>query len=186
MKKALLSLALLLVIGVGFVLKTSLAPSVTSASVTLADTINSVLSSIQFSNCDAQTISVGTLFDKLPDTAFDSASVTNPYEWALVRQIALEDGYNSSFLDNQVKNMMKNQEMVGSLPVTDTPATDSYNTVGGVWSVNDRYLISCYDLASQWGLTVWNETSALGQLQADIDYETPLSGFGTPASSLRY
>jgi hypothetical protein len=174
MRKFYIGLCLILVV---FVVEL---PHPTFAASTLADTINDVVSNTVWSS-DPAVISVGTIFGKTNLSAFDYASVSNnEYQWAWVREIALEDGYTSATIDANVKHYMA-EATNGPLPLTDS----------NFFSVYDRYLITLYDLAVQWNMSStypWVKSDALTLLQEDIQANggKPLLGFGYPGSSWYY
>jgi len=143
------------------------------AETTLAETINSIVSTNTWTN-DPSVISVGTIFDKVNLSAFDYATVSHPYEWAWVRQLAFQEGYTSQIIDNQVNSMMLSQIMTGSMP-----ATFKFNN-NSVFLVHDRYLIPLYDLASQWGMSSkWNKSTAISEIQSNLQLQKPLLGFNS-------
>jgi hypothetical protein len=140
-----------------------------SAQSTLADTINSVVTSNTWSG-SAEVISVGTIFGKASTSAFDSAVVTQPYEWAWVRQLAAQNGYTSQAIDTQVKNIMSSQTMTGAVP----------STYQGCWLVYHRYLAPLYDKASEWGLSSrWSKSTAISLIQSNLQAQKPLLGFSS-------
>lgn len=128
---------------------------------TLAETINNVVSNIQ--NWDSPwTVLYGQIFSQTTQSAYDVAiqqalSAQDYTDVIFIATLAQLNGYSSTIINSSVTTALENMPMCGSLPVTCVP---SFGYAPEAFCLYDRYMINAYQYAQELGVSGWNITQA--------------------------
>ena len=152
--------------------------SIASApSVTLADTLNSVINNVDWSSADSWTSTWGIILANQGLSAFDSAISQDisrgDYGDALyVTRLADLNGYASATISASTETALQQMSMCGSLPINSNAHSygdpDVLNQ--GCFMVYSRFLMWGYEYAEQFGLTgKWDKNKAFADFARMFD-----------------
>jgi len=135
---------------------------------TLAESLNTWLNGVSWTNRDLMTTHYGVIFSKLETSAYDTLAsyFISGQDWtgALhLKRVAELSGYSSSELATATLQALGGMRMVGYLPSTQSD---------GAFCVYNRYLLNGYRWAQQIGGTLttkWNGQAAFQQLAKLVD-----------------
>ena len=146
---------------------------------TLADTINSIVNNVTWTNSNSWTSLWGTIFSQNNISALDDAinqdiAGGDLLDALLVARLADLNNYSSPVISAQTREALQRMPMTGSLPATSN--AQSYGDPGtAAFLVYYRYLVYSYLYAQQQGLMAkWNATQAY--LEFKSAYLKPPSG----------
>ena len=132
---------------------------------TLAETINNVVSNIQ-NWYSPFAVLYGQIFGVTNQSSYDLAilQALNQSDYTdviFMATLAQLNGYSSTIINDSVTTALENIPMCGSLPVTtysDNETDSSYPAEA--FCVYDRYMINAYQDAQELGVSGWNITQA--------------------------
>jgi hypothetical protein len=171
--RLLLTVFLVFLVSGSFVGSLSAQNSDVSQSMTLADTINAVLSDVKVSDSSWNVI-YDQIFCRQDVTVFDSAIVqalnsADYKEVIFIARLAELNDYTSQTITNSVRVALEVMPMVGSLSVTYTGREAPESFV-----VYDRYMVHAYRYAQDLGVTRWDINAAFNDFAKA--YDAPPSG----------
>jgi len=161
-------------------------PNTATSDPILADTLNSVINNVTWSNADSWTAEWAPILTGQNGSALDAAitqdvNAGNYADALYVARIADINNYTSPTLTSETQIALQQMPMAGSLPAT-APAGqaqeygDSYSTCFLVYT---RYILWSYEYAQQYGLTSkWNATQAFTDFAALYNKPPTNSAFG--------
>jgi hypothetical protein len=156
----------------------------TTPAATLSDTINFVLSNINWGLSDSMTAAWGPILAGMDSSAIDKAITQdiksqNLLDALFVARIAEINGYTSSTVTSKLKTALQKMPMNGNLPVTANAQAYGDPNKKGCYQVYDRFAIYGYKYAQQYGLTSkWNSAQAFAQFASAYNHPPIGSTFG--------
>jgi hypothetical protein len=135
---------------------------------TLAETINNVVSNIQDWS-SPWTVLYGQIFSQTNQSIYDMAilQALNQSDYTdviFIARFAEINGYTSAIINDSVISALQNIPMCGSLPVTYNSTEEVHGVLGSTsfpaFCLYDRYMINAYRYAQEFGVSGWNITQA--------------------------
>jgi PKD repeat protein len=160
------------------ILAVSLATTkVKASSSTLADTLNSIINNVDWTDANPYTSTWGIILANQNLTTFDRAISQNiikgDYINALyVARLAELNEYNSTAISEGTRTALQQISMCGSLPINCNASVygDPDNLNQGCFLVYNRFLIWAYKYAEEQGLTSkWDKNQAFADFASSFD-----------------
>ena len=172
----LLAILLLSTSAISIWVSTSVKPVYALESTTLAETLNSVMSNVNWEYGDSWTSNWAVILAGRGESAFDEAITADigrgDYLDALyVARLAELSGYSSQTISNATRTALQQIVMCGSLPITTKEAYGDPNlNNSGCYFVYHRFALWGYKYAEELGLTTkWNITQAFSDFAKAYD-----------------